>query len=320
MDMSRVKPKIIDPNVIRKMVESRKQVRPETKAVFRQCSTFDETTIALQEIAKQLSSYNAAIAEKPESSEAYLRRGRLFQHYGEALEYAIEDFTRAIELAASGPDACWVLSPYAYTLRGSCLCYRSLGRSGISKPQRGDYDMAIADFTKAMEVNPNYRMAYFERADCYERHREIEKAKRDFEKLLAINEGKLREATNPEKISQLEADVVMVKQRLHKLLERMEEKGKKSLLVRKYVRPEILKGELGSKGLKYSLFFMHERDLSQYPWIKKAIMNHECAVPLGLSEQEIKQFYKMSAGTSAIVLPVTRNGIHADAVYLLKLI
>jgi hypothetical protein len=97
-------------------------------------------------------------------------------------------------------------------------------------------------------------------------------------------------------------------------------KTHKTLIVRKFVSAEAAKEHLEEYGLKSGLFLMHERDLLQYPWIKKAIVDLECAVALELSEQEIKQFREMSAGTSTIILSVTRNGIHAKVIYLLRLI
>ena len=97
-------------------------------------------------------------------------------------------------------------------------------------------------------------------------------------------------------------------------------KTEKTLLVRKFFSNEAAKEHLEKYGLKSGLFLMHERDSLQYPWIKKAIVDLGCAVPLGLSEQEIKQFHEMSAGTSIIILPVTHNGIHAKVIYLLRLI
>ena len=96
-------------------------------------------------------------------------------------------------------------------------------------------------------------------------------------------------------------------------------KTEKTLFVRKFVSLEASKKHVEEYGLKYGLFLMHERDLPQYPWIKKAIIDLECAIPLGLSEQELKQFHEMSGGTSNIILPLTHNGIHVKVIYVLKL-
>jgi hypothetical protein len=98
-------------------------------------------------------------------------------------------------------------------------------------------------------------------------------------------------------------------------------KTKKTLFVTKFFSAELAKEHMEKYGRKKSgTFLMHERDLPQYPWIKKAIVDLECAVPLGLSEQEIKQFHEMSGSTSTIILPVTHNGLHARVIYLLKLV
>lgn len=97
-------------------------------------------------------------------------------------------------------------------------------------------------------------------------------------------------------------------------------KTKKTLLVRKFVSPEELKKYVDSKCLKYCLFAMHERDLSRYPWIKRAIVELEGVVPIKLSEQELKQFHEMSGGASAIILPLTHSGLRVKVTYLLRLI
>ena len=171
----------------------------------------------MKAIAKELPRHNAAIKENPGSAAAHFHRGRVFQHYGEPLEHAIDDFTGAIELAPMDPDAPPRTIPRSLVFRGCCLCYRSLGRSTSSKPQRGDYKKAIADFTKAIELDPDCRMAYFERADCYEYQGEKEKARKGFEKLLHISESMPKKATDPQKVSQLKADIAMVRERLEKL-------------------------------------------------------------------------------------------------------
>ncbi len=222
----RVEPKIIDPDVLREMIEELRQTQLKSLGVFRPRDPSVINTdgmLALKLIVEKLPPHNNAVKENPESAMVYLKRGRLFQYYGEALQYAIDDFTRAIELAASDPEASSMSVPYVYTLRGSCLSYRSLGYTGSSKPQRGDYEKAIADFDKALELDPNYRMAYYERGDCYEYHGEMEKAKRDFEKLLSITESNLKEATDPQEISDRKYYIATARERLEKLEKKQRE-------------------------------------------------------------------------------------------------
>jgi len=216
----RVEPKIIDPDVLREMIEELRQTQLKSLGVFRPRNPSVINTdgmAALKSIVEKLPPHNNAVKENPESAMAHLKRGRLFQHYGEALQYAIDDFTRAIELAASDPEASSMSVPYVYTMRGSCLSYRSLGYSGSSKPQRGDYERAIADFDKAIELDPNYTMAYYEKGNCHEYHKEIEKARRAFEKLLSISENNLKEATDPQEISDWKYYFAKARERLEKL-------------------------------------------------------------------------------------------------------
>lgn len=101
------------------------------------------------------------------------------------------------------------------------------------------------------------------------------------------------------------------------------QKSGRFLFVKKFVSPE----ELEKQGLKHGVFLMHERDLPQYPWIKRAIVELQGARPTELSEEELNQFHKMSAGTSAILLSLVHGGpdipalneLSVKALYLLRL-
>jgi tetratricopeptide (TPR) repeat protein len=59
---------------------------------------------------------------------------------------------------------------YAYYGRGNCYY------------EREKYDLAIADYTKAIELDPKDDVAYFNRGDCYDKQGEYGKAEADFAK------------------------------------------------------------------------------------------------------------------------------------------
>ena len=52
---------------------------------------------------------------------------------------------------------------------------------------KGEYDQAIADFAKALELNPNYADAYRVRGLAYAYKKEYDQAVADFSKTLELN-------------------------------------------------------------------------------------------------------------------------------------
>ena len=68
--------------------------------------------------------------------------------------------------------------------------------SGLNKENKGDYDGAIVDFTKAIQLNPRSEAAYFARAKVYDRKTSqkgnldkaaADKAFADFTKVIELN-------------------------------------------------------------------------------------------------------------------------------------
>jgi len=52
--------------------------------------------------------------------------------------------------------------------------------------EKGQYDQAISDFTKALDINPRYAGAYYNRGFGYFEKREYEKSWRDIEKAQSL--------------------------------------------------------------------------------------------------------------------------------------
>ena len=94
-----------------------------------------------------ISDYNEAIKIKPDYAEVYVDR---------ALAYAYKD---KIGQAKTDPN-----SPAAYI------------NIGINKLNKADYDRAIADCNKAMEISPKYANAYITRARIYILGNDFDKA------------------------------------------------------------------------------------------------------------------------------------------------
>ena len=54
---------------------------------------------------------------------------------------------------------------------------------GVARHQKGLYDQAISDYSKAIEINPNYDLAYFNRGLCHFKKGHCDKAWDDIKKM-----------------------------------------------------------------------------------------------------------------------------------------
>src|SRR3569833_2413136 len=59
-------------------------------------------------------------------------------------------------------------------------------QSGNQKANKKDYKGAIADFTRAIEINPNLSKAYFYRANAYGNIKDDESAIKDYTKTFEL--------------------------------------------------------------------------------------------------------------------------------------
>ncbi|GHT85531.1 hypothetical protein FACS1894137_09920 [Spirochaetia bacterium] len=58
---------------------------------------------------------------------------------------------------------------------------------GNASYNRGDYDMAIADYTEAIRLDPNYANAYYNRGVAYENKKDYDRAIGDYTQAIRIN-------------------------------------------------------------------------------------------------------------------------------------
>lgn len=58
--------------------------------------------------------------------------------------------------------------------------------NGMQKLQSGDYEKAIADFTKAVTVDPKFLNGYLQRAFCYSATNKYDLAVKDYDAILAV--------------------------------------------------------------------------------------------------------------------------------------
>jgi tetratricopeptide (TPR) repeat protein len=64
------------------------------------------------------------------------------------------------------------------------MAYNNRGSAVQSK---GDYDRAIADYSEAIRIDPNYAVAYSNRGNLFEAKGRREEAIADFRRALAIS-------------------------------------------------------------------------------------------------------------------------------------
>jgi tetratricopeptide (TPR) repeat protein len=71
-------------------------------------------------------------------------------------------------------------------------CYSSVNlyNRGVEKQERGDLDGAIADYTNAIEINPDFSSAYYNRGIAWAKKEKYEQAIKDFEKVAQIDPHK----------------------------------------------------------------------------------------------------------------------------------
>ena len=130
----------------------------------------------------------------PQTVGNFLDRGILFAMRGE-YEMAIADFTEAIKLAPN--------LATAYMLRGRALkastsdifeikenfsgieVFSTGGR--ISGEQKRILELALADYTQALRLDPHNAVIYKERGDVYDNLGEFDKAIADFNQALKLN-------------------------------------------------------------------------------------------------------------------------------------
>jgi tetratricopeptide (TPR) repeat protein len=118
-----------------------------------------------------LDSYNQAIGQAPNNSEAYKNRGILKYRYLNDIPGAMADYTKAIELNPR--------SAYAYDHRGYLQANRL-----------NDISAALTDFNKAIELDPKFLWAYYNRGVLRDKKlNDTRGALADYNKAIELNPG-----------------------------------------------------------------------------------------------------------------------------------
>ena len=115
-----------------------------------------------------LADFNKSIQLKPDVAEFYNNRGFTYRRLGNN-RLALEDFDKAILLYGDSSNGY-----LAYYNRGLVRCFQ------------GCSDLALADYNKALQLNPNYAEAYVERGSAYDSKRRFDIALADYNKALQL--------------------------------------------------------------------------------------------------------------------------------------
>jgi len=158
----------------------------------------------------QLEDLNKAIELDPNMAEAYFMRGNLYAHNlpkergGD--EKALADYTRALELKPNDASPRWnrantynrlrrydeAIADWTTYIEGDTdfshdvegktksIAGAHFWRGHVYQMSLNDYPQAIADYTAALQLNPNAENAHRLRGQCYELLGETQKAQQDF--------------------------------------------------------------------------------------------------------------------------------------------
>ncbi len=140
--------------------------------------------------------YNQAIRINPHVAIVYINRAEARAHIGDN-QGAIEDYTQAIKinpnyamgdkhsamaryLIKEQPKVTQEIKIYSH----DAVAYKNRGNACL---EIGDYQGAIADYTQAIDINPNYIDAYYCRGNAYYDLEKYEDAIADYTQIIKIN-------------------------------------------------------------------------------------------------------------------------------------
>ena len=150
--------------------------------------------LANQKTTVKVAKYGVSADVTPQTAGTFLDRGIMFASRGE-YDLAIADFTQALKLDPN--------MSAAYTLRGRALTASVSKVLGVgdnfsnisilatdgraTTDQTRTFDLAIADFTAALRIDPNNASTYYERGRLYNNKGDSDQAITDFNQAIRLN-------------------------------------------------------------------------------------------------------------------------------------
>lgn len=153
-----------------------------------QARPYNDRGIALAskgQYEQAISEFNKALELSPVYAQAYYNRGIAHLSMGQ-YDRAIIDFNRVIELGKE------VEGASSMTIRGAAYVPQNMYAQihyyrGTAYLYKAQYDLAIADFTQALQIDPKHAQAYNNRAASFTEGGRFEQAKSDVDKALQLN-------------------------------------------------------------------------------------------------------------------------------------
>ena len=118
------------------------------------------------EVDKAIADFDRAIEEKPNFGNAYIYRGLAWVRKRD-YDHAIADFSDAI-------------------VRDSDVAYLAANDRGNVYELRGRLDVAFDDYNKAIQLNPTYAPAYYNRARIHQMRRDYGPALQDYGEAIRL--------------------------------------------------------------------------------------------------------------------------------------
>jgi len=143
-----------------------------------------------------LADYNEAIQLDPNLASAYFNRGQLYENFLSDNYKALADYRKTVEINPGDTTARFYLKTILHILEldETIGYYKTEGLDhdlAIAYYNRGNYydmddDRAIADYSEAIQCDPNLAVAYFARAELLEDWRNPNQALADYHRAIEI--------------------------------------------------------------------------------------------------------------------------------------
>ena len=136
------------------------------------------------EYGRAIADHDEAIRLNPKDAVCFLNRGRAHRNGGQ-YDRAISDYDEAIRLDPNFTKA--------IELRSTALAKKddwqsgSLYNRGVNYIDQGEHDLAIADWSEAIRLNPKLEPAFIQRALAYTSMGEYDKAIADYDEVIRLN-------------------------------------------------------------------------------------------------------------------------------------
>lgn len=186
---------------IRDYTEQVKAFEEKLNAVADPSETQNQILEALsQKQREDLERLDRRIEENEKDAEAYEERGKIF-HNAEKYQQAVEDFTKAVQLGRESGMLYWYKGYSEMQLGHTDAGFQDYSRSlelheyagvrynrGLIYSRWKEYEKAIADFTRAIELEPGRSQYRTQRAIAYYNLGEVEKVIEDCEKAIELGQ------------------------------------------------------------------------------------------------------------------------------------